>query len=457
MFRLFKSSQKTSPNPLNLPTEVKSLSSPYANLMYGETSTTLYRALSPEALIKNYATISPLYTAVTRIANSVASLPITIHDPKTHEEFPTHPALKRLSYPNPYQQKTKHEYLRDLIIWKLLTGNTYLLSTGNPSRPPLELNLLNPLNITLMSTDQQLHGGYPDTIQYTPHLDTPPTTYRKPQTPSDPFYYSDNSQQSVYHIMSFNPDYGVGDYEGAPELSALYHEVNHWVFSSQHNLSLLQNGARPSGAFVLKSRDGQPAMLSEEQFSRLKEQINKNYQGAANAGRPLILEGGLEWSEMQLTPRDLDFATMKQRSEEAIYKVLGIPLQLIMADSVTANNLSNFRLEFYENRILPLADELCTHLNRFILARYPDSDNLSFTVDRDEIDVLLPSRIEKRRSIDQSLSLTIDEKRQRNWKLPNLPHGNKITDPNGRPIAGEDVPEEEIIAAPPSAPPSAPE
>ena len=60
------------------------------------------------------------------------------------------------------------------------------------------------------------------------------------------------------------------------------------------NQALLQNGAKPSGALVVKGADGSGGHLTDEQFGRLRNQIDEQYAGARNAGRPLLLEGGLE-------------------------------------------------------------------------------------------------------------------------------------------------------------------
>ena len=37
------------------------------------------------------------------------------------------------------------------------------------------------------------------------------------------------------------------------------------------------------------------AALSADQFARLKEELTAQFAGAANAGRPLLLDGGLKW------------------------------------------------------------------------------------------------------------------------------------------------------------------
>ena len=69
------------------------------------------------------------------------------------------------------------------------------------------------------------------------------------------------------------------------------------------------NAARPSGALVFATQAG--STLSEAQFTRLKGELEANYQGAGNAGRPLLLEGGLDWKPLALSPKDMDFVEAK--------------------------------------------------------------------------------------------------------------------------------------------------
>jgi len=72
---------------------------------------------------------------------------------------------------------------------------------------------------------------------------------------------------------------------------------------------LLDNAARPSGALVYAGPEN--AVLSDGQFERLKRELEEQYQGTRNAGRPLLLEGGLDWKAMSLSPRDMDFLEAK--------------------------------------------------------------------------------------------------------------------------------------------------
>ena len=84
---------------------------------------------------------------------------------------------------------------------------------------------------------------------------------------------------------------------------------------------------RSSGALVYANRDGH---LTEEQFARLKSELETGFQGARHAGRPLLLEGGLDWKPLSLTPKDMDrlcsLASGKTNSAaREIALALGVP------------------------------------------------------------------------------------------------------------------------------------
>ncbi|WP_163779127.1 phage portal protein, partial [Proteus mirabilis] len=68
--------------------------------------------------------------------------------------------------------------------------------------------------------------------------------------------------------------------------------------------------------------------LTEAQFERLKTELEEGYTGAAKAGRPLLLEGGLDWKSMGLSPRDMDFIAAKNAASRDIALAFGVPPML---------------------------------------------------------------------------------------------------------------------------------
>src|SRR5512146_2116069 len=85
--------------------------------------------------------------------------------------------------------------------------------------------------------------------------------------------------EPILHINFFNP---LDDVYGFPPLAAAQVALDTHNAASFWNKALLDNSARPSGALVYAGPDG--ATLSEDQFERLKKELDENFSGARNAG-----------------------------------------------------------------------------------------------------------------------------------------------------------------------------
>ncbi|MEA3035393.1 MAG: hypothetical protein QOH04_1155, partial [Sphingomonadales bacterium] len=97
--------------------------------------------------------------------------------------------------------------------------------------------------------------------------------------------------------------------------------------ATKWNKALLDNAARPSGALVYAPGDG--AVLADEQYDRLKGEIEESFSGSANAGRPMLLDGGLKWQAMSLSPADMDFVGLKAAAAREIALAFGVPPMLL--------------------------------------------------------------------------------------------------------------------------------
>ena len=128
----------------------------------------------------------------------------------------------------------------------------------------------------------------------------------------------------------FNP---LDDYYGLSPLEAAAVAVDTHNAAAKWNKALLDNAARPSGALVYAGPEG--AVMSDAQFERLKKELSDQYQGTANAGRPLLLEGGLDWKAMSLSPKDMDFMEAKHSAAREIALAFGVP-PMLLANSCRA-------------------------------------------------------------------------------------------------------------------------
>ena len=131
--------------------------------------------------------------------------------------------------------------------------------------------------------------------------------------------------------------------------------------AARWNKALLDNSARPSGALVYTARDGN---LTPEQYERLKAELEQGFQGAANAGRPLLLEGGLDWKSMSLTPKDMDFIEAKHVAAREIALALGVPPMLLgIPGDNTYSNYAEANRTFWRQTVLPLVNRTAKALS----------------------------------------------------------------------------------------------
>ena len=158
----------------------------------------------------------------------------------------------------------------------------------------------------------------------------------------------------IVHIRLTHPiddHYGLGCLGAASRAIAIHNAAAHW------NKALLDNAARPSGALVFDAGDG--SALSADQFTRLKAEMEAGFAGAGNAGRPMLLEGGLKWQAMSLTPADMDFIELKHQAAREIALAFGVPPMLMgLPGDATYANYREANKALWRQTVLPLAGKL---------------------------------------------------------------------------------------------------
>lgn len=189
----------------------------------------------------------------------------------------------------------------------------------------------------------------------------------------------------LLHIRSFHP---TDDHHGAGCLGAASAAVAVHNAATRWNKALLDNAARPSGALVYQPGDG--STLSPDQFQRLKTEMEAAFAGAANAGRPMLLEGGLSWQALSLSPAEMDFAGMREAAARDIALALGVPpLLLGMKGDNTYANYREANVALWRLTLLPLLTRLLTALAMHLQWWWP---GLVLKVDRDAVPALSEDR-----------------------------------------------------------------
>lgn len=343
-----------------------------------------YSALAREGLEKNPV----VYRAVRRIAESAASVPLLMYEGRA--ELDTHPLLDLLARPNPMEEGSD---VRSAFFAHLQSAGNAYMEVVEVDGSPRELYTLRPDRMKLVPGPH----GWPEAYEYSVAGEV--VTFRLPDSGpmSGPLLHL-----KLYH--STDDHYGMSPLEPAAFAIDIHNAASNW------NKALLDNAARPSGALVYAGAEG-AEHLTAEQFTRLKEELEQNYQGAENAGRPLLLEGGLDWKAMSMSPKDMDFIEAKNVAAREIALAFGIPPMLlgIRGDNTYANYAEANRA-FWRETVLPLVGRYCNAINSWLVPRY--GEDLRVWYDADAVDALSVDREALWNRVGSADFLSQDEKRQ---------------------------------------------
>ena len=276
------------------------------------------------------------YRCVSMIARQSSFVPIKVYKIKQNGEKvfqKNHQINEILTKPNISQNYT--DFMEMIYSSLLISGNAYIAIQKGSFNNIKGLEVLRADRISILKDSRNnIFYRYKDESGNA-------TDYKKDSLTG----FSD-----ILHIKMFNP---LNDYYGLSPFEVAIYPIDQHNESSKYNKSLLQNCARPSGAIIFNPPENSMSnVLTDDQYQRLQEQINENF--LKNTGKPILLEGGLDWKEMSISPRDMDFIECRNMAAREIALAFGIPPQLlgIKGDS-TYNNMMEARLALWEQTIIP--------------------------------------------------------------------------------------------------------
>jgi HK97 family phage portal protein len=151
--------------------------------------------------------------------------------------------------------------------------------------------------------------------------------------------------------------------------------------------------------------------MTAEQFERLKAELEDGFQGPRRAGSPLLLEGGLDWKPLSLSPKDMDFVEAKAAAAREIALAFGVPpLLLGLPGDSTHANYAEANRAFYRQTIIPLVKRTAESLAHWLAPAF--GEPLALEPDLDAIEALADERESLWRRVSAAAFLTDDEKRE---------------------------------------------
>jgi len=346
-----------------------------------------YGGLVREGYQKN----AVVYRCVRLISEAAASVPLCVRRETGAGQNceAGDPAVRFISRGNP--MGTASEVLESFYGYLQVGGNAYfeaVLVDGLPSA----LYALRPDRVSVVTG----RDGWPRGYEYEAG------GYKRRFTRD-----AASGRSAVHHMRLFHPgsdSYGFSPLEAAAAAVDVHNEGGRWT------KALLDNSARPSGALIYKGGEG-AERLSDEAFDRLKSELEGQHSGVRHAGRPMVLEGGLDWKAMSLTPSDMDFIEARREAAREIALAFGVPPMLLgIPGDNTYANYKEANQAFWRQTIVPLVTKTAHGMEGWLKPFF--GDDLRILCGLDAVPALSEDRASLWKRLGEASFISDAERRQ---------------------------------------------
>ncbi|WP_082505541.1 phage portal protein [Aureimonas sp. Leaf324] len=245
--------------------------------------------------------LSATWACVQLIAGTIASLPLVVYRTDAdgiRRVAKDHP-LYFVLHDSPNYDQTAVDFWEIMAASIELHGNAYAVMER---RTGGALNALHPIRPDLVKV-RRLPGG---ALEYEWTEDNVRRVKRG---------------ENVLHIRG-----PLGDaVSGASTLSICRGVFDDALWTESAAGAMFQNGVSPSG--VLSTPD--TVRLSREQRDELEVLLQQKYAGALRQGRPMLLDGGLKWTQLSIDPQDAQMLESRKFSGEQICRIFGVPPAMV--------------------------------------------------------------------------------------------------------------------------------
>ena len=275
-------------------------------------------------------TLTSVWNAIRLLSESVSSLPITVYRKENNGdkvEDVNNRIYNLIKFkPNNFQNKiTFFEY----VMYSVLTdGNSYVQIVRDNSANPVQLIPLNPDYVNIFIKDNEL------------------------------FYQMDGGSvldsADVLHIKLITDD-GI---EGLSPIDQCAKAINWNLSIEEFGSTFFKNGAKPSSVL---STD---RALSETAIERLKNSFNSSYAKLKSSNSTIILEEGLTFKPISISPEQAQFLASRQFGIEEIARIFNIPPHMLKDLSKSSfNNIEMQSQEYVTYTLMPYLTRIEQEMN----------------------------------------------------------------------------------------------
>ena len=269
--------------------------------------------------------MSAVHSCVKILSETIASLPLRLFRKDEKVRFAKaveHPLYECL-HSAVNEEMTSFQFRETMMASVLLWGNAYARIIRNKQGQVKELWFLKP---QYMVVDRDIHTGK---ITYTYTDDVTNETYT--YTP-----------KQIFHLRTAMID-GV---KGISPIEQASGAIGLALAAERYGAKFFGNGAKPGG--VLEH----PGVIKDPE--KLRESWNKVYQGVSNANKIAVLEEGLKYKAISISPNAAQFLKTRKYQVEEICRIFRVPPHLVCdLDGATFSNIEHQGISFVTHTIRP--------------------------------------------------------------------------------------------------------
>jgi HK97 family phage portal protein len=274
--------------------------------------------------------MTAVYSCVRILAEAVAGLPLHLYkytDSGGKEKALSHP-LYFLLHDEPNPEMSSFVFRETMMTHLLLWGNAYAQIIRNGKG---EVIALYPLMPNRMSVDRDSSGNL--YYSYTRYSDDAPTMNGVAVTlrPSD-----------VLHI----PGLGFDGLVGYSPIAMAKNAIGMAIACEEYGAKFFANGAAPGG--VLEH----PGTIKDPQ--KVRESWNAAYQGSSNSHRVAVLEEGMKYQPIGISPEQAQFLETRKFQINEIARIFRVPPHMVGdLEKSSFSNIEQQSLEFVKYTLDP--------------------------------------------------------------------------------------------------------
>jgi HK97 family phage portal protein len=151
--------------------------------------------------------------------------------------------------------------------------------------------------------------------------------------------------EEVVHFRRYNPD---DPRIGVSPLEPLRRILAEEAAAGAHREGFWRNFARMEGVLTV------PTKLSDDAATRLRESWQSKQAGSENAGKTAILEEGMDFRAISVSPKDAEFIAGRKLTLETVARAYNIPLTVLgLTETSTFASAREFHQALYQDTLGP--------------------------------------------------------------------------------------------------------